>query len=97
VASRSEASRRPRGGQHAARHGKPSRWRGGGTKPAASPPVAPQSPAAAGPDLAEFAPDRALDHDDFFARDDNGDGTAQWLTGPTSATQRPPWEIGDES
>jgi GT2 family glycosyltransferase len=97
VAPPSEASRRPRGGQHAARHGKPSRWRGGGAKPAASPPVAPQSPAAAGPDLAEFAPDRTLDHDDFFARDDNGDGTAQRLTDPTSATQRPPWEIGDES
>ena len=92
-----EAPRRPRGGQHAARHGKPSRWRGGAAKPAASSPAAPQSAAAAGPDLAEFAPDRTLDHGDLFAGDDNGDGPAQWLTDPTSASQRPPWELGDES
>ena len=93
----SELPRRPHGGQHAARHGKPSRWRGGTAKPAASPPAATQSPAATDPDLAELEPDRTLEHSDFFTGDDNGDGPARWLADPTSASQRPPWELGDGS
>ena len=93
----SELPRRPRGGQHAARHGKPSRWRGGTAKPAASPPAATQSPAATDPDLAELEPDRTLEHSDFFTGDDNGDGPARWLADPESASQRPPWELGDGS
>jgi hypothetical protein len=93
----SELPRRPRGGQHAARHGKPSRWRGGTPKPAASPPAATQSPAATGADLGVSEPDRTLEHSGFFTGDDNGDGPAQWLTDPTPDSQRPPWELGDGS
>jgi hypothetical protein len=42
--------------------------------------------------LGEFAEDQTLEHLDFFTGDD-GDG----LTDPTSASQRPPWELGDGS
>ncbi len=59
--------------------------------------MAPQPQAVAGPDLAEFAPDGTLDHDDLFAGEDNGDGPPEWQTDPTSISQRPPWELGDES
>ena len=94
VGPSSEAPRRARGGQHAARHGKPSRWRGGTAKPAASPPAPTQSPPETGPDLGEFTEDRTLEHLDLFTGADDGDGR---LTDPTSAGQRPPWELGDGS
>jgi len=63
----------------------------------ATTPPATESPAATGPDLAEFEPDRTLEHRDFFAGDDDGDEPAQWLTDPAPASQRPPWELGDGS
>jgi hypothetical protein len=95
-----EAPRRPRGGQHAARHGKPSRWRGGGgAKPAASPPAPTQtqSRVAAVPDLDEFEQDRTLERFDFFAGDEDGNGSSG-PDDPTSASQQPPWEqLGDGS
>jgi GT2 family glycosyltransferase len=83
------APRRPRGGQHAARHGKPSRWRGGTAQPAASAPVATT--------LDEFAQDRTLEHLDYFSGYDEVEEPARPLTDPTSAGQRPPWELGDGS
>ncbi len=92
------SDKRPRGGQHAARHGKPSRWRGGGAaKPAASlPPVAP-SPVLTDPGADEGSPDRSLENFDYFQGNDDGGTPDGWLQDPASASQRPPWELGDES
>ncbi|HTX26525.1 MAG TPA: glycosyltransferase [Streptosporangiaceae bacterium] len=88
--------KRARGGQHAARHGKPSRWRGGGTaKPAPSHPALTQSPVITDPDEAEVSPDRPLEDFEFLGGDGDGGGPA-WLEDSSSASQRPPWELGDQ-
>jgi GT2 family glycosyltransferase len=97
VGPASAAARRPRGGQHAARHGKPSRWRGGGVaKPAAGLPAVTQPSAMTGPDGDQILPDRPLEQLEFFPGDDDG-GLPVRRHDPTSAGQRPPWELGDRT
>jgi GT2 family glycosyltransferase len=74
--------KRPRGGQHAARHGKPSRrWRGSARPPASRP--APQHEEQQPPALENLEP-----------ADD--EGLPPWATpSPMTATPRAPWESGD--
>jgi GT2 family glycosyltransferase len=87
-----DTSRRPRGGQHAARHGKPSRWRvGGAGKSVTSQPAVTSSPVTAGPDLVEVVRDL-----DLFPGDDE-DSVPARRSDPASAGQRPPWEHGDRT
>jgi GT2 family glycosyltransferase len=76
--------RRPRGGQHAARHGKPSRrWRGPARPPASRP----------AEEHAEHQPP-ALENLEPFPADD--EGLSPWVTpDPMSATPHAPWESGD--
>jgi len=94
----SGAARRPRGGQHAARHGKPSRWRGGGAaKPADSLPSVTLPPDMTDPDGDDIVPDRSLEHVEFFPGDDDGGVPARRQHDPASAGQRPPWELGDRT
>jgi GT2 family glycosyltransferase len=73
--------RRPRGGQHAARHGKPSRrWRGPARPPASSPAGDRQPP--------------ALENLDPVSVDD--EGLSPWAApDPMTAAPRAPWESGD--
>jgi GT2 family glycosyltransferase len=91
-------ARRPRGGQHAARHGKSPRWRGGGSaKPAASLPAVAHSPVTTGPDGDEAAQDRSLEDLGFFSGDDDGGLPAGSPYDSRPAGPRPPWELGDQS
>ena len=80
------AARRPRGGQHAARHGKPSRRRRGrpaGESVAGPAEVAP-SPTLTGPDL------------DFFPAGEDGEVFSGVMPDPTAAGSGPLWEGGDQ-
>jgi hypothetical protein len=74
------APRRPRGGQHAARHGKPARRRrGSSNEPSNEPASAPARP--------EDLPPEHLDDDEGFS---------PWVTpDPMTAGQHAPWESGD--
>jgi GT2 family glycosyltransferase len=90
-------ARRPRGGQHAARHGKPSRWRGGGAaKPAASLAAVTDSPVLTDPDGDGGSQDRALENFDLFNADGDASRPARRSPDPTAASQWPPWELGDQ-
>ncbi len=91
-----DPARRPRGGQHAARHGKPSRWRGGAVaQPVASLPAVTHSPGA--PDGDEGSPDRSPGSFDVFHGDDDAGMPARRLQDRAPDSQRPPWELGDQS
>ncbi len=91
-------AKRPRGGQHAARHGKRPRWRGGGAaKPATSLSAGGHPPVAADPAADEISHDRSLEDFDFFHGNDDGGVPAWQLPDPTSASQVPPWELGDQA
>jgi GT2 family glycosyltransferase len=89
--------RRPRGGQHAARHGKPSRrWRGPAKpagRPAAKPTVEPPAEPPASPSaLGPSGGPPALESLEPFPADDG----ESWVTpDPMTAGPRAPWESGD--
>jgi GT2 family glycosyltransferase len=89
-------AKRPRAGQHAARHGKPSRWRGAVAKPTASLPGVTHSPVMADADGDEVSQDRSLEDFEVFHGGDDG-VPARRLQDPTLASPRPPWEPGDQS
>ena len=78
------APRRPRGGQHAARHGKPARRRRG---PSNGPSNGPANEPASAPARPEDRPPEHLDDDEGFS---------PWVTpDPMTAGQHAPWESGD--
>jgi GT2 family glycosyltransferase len=91
----SGAPRRSRGGQHAARHGKPSRrWRGRPAgRPGAGPPEVVQPPVMTAP--GGTSRDRTLDNLDFHPGDDSGDVSSWAVPDPAATDPRPPWELGD--
>ncbi|MGH3154690.1 MAG: hypothetical protein ACRDOB_28740, partial [Streptosporangiaceae bacterium] len=78
-------------GQHAARHGKPSRRQRGGSpaQAAASPPEAAPPPATTGGVSLETLDFVTADSADDEFPPDRPDQAASW--------QRPPWETGDRS
>jgi GT2 family glycosyltransferase len=89
--------RRSRGGQHAARHGKPSRrWRGRpAARPAAGPSedVQPPTVTASGPGGTSL--DRTLENLGFHQGDDPGGVSASALPDSTATDSQPPSEFGD--
>ncbi len=92
------SAKRPRGGQHAARHGKPSRWRGGGAaKPAASLPPAGRSPVFTDPGADEGSQDHSYEDFGYFHGNDDGGAPDRWLPDSAPESQRPPWDLGDGS
>jgi GT2 family glycosyltransferase len=85
--------RRSRGGQHAARHGKPSRrWRG---RPAAGPPEVVPPSAVTAPGITGTSLDRTLQALGYHPGDDPGDVSSRAVPDPTATDPRPPWEVGD--
>jgi hypothetical protein len=89
--------RRSRGGQHAARHGKPSRrWRGRpAARPAAGPPEVVQPPAMTASDLGGTSLDRALESLGSDSGDDAGGVSARTVPDPAASDSQPPPEAGD--
>jgi len=89
--------RRSRGGQHAARHGKPSRrWRGRpAAPPAAGPSEAVRPPAVTASGLNGTAQDGTRENPGFHQEDDPGEVSALALPDPTATDSRPPWAPGD--
>jgi GT2 family glycosyltransferase len=89
--------RRSRGGQHAARHGKPSRrWRGRpAARPAADPPEVVEPSAMTAPDLGGTSVDGALESLSAHSADDPGEASARAVPDPAAADLRPPREAGD--
>ena len=82
------APRRPRGGQHAARHGKPARRRRGSSNgPSNEPSNGPSNEPASAPARPEDRPPEHLDDDE---------GLSPWVTpDPMTAGPHAPWESGD--
>ena len=89
--------RRSRGGQHAARHGKPPRrWRGRqAPPPAADPSAVVPPPAVTATDLDGTALDRTTENLGVRQEDDPGEVSALAVPDPTATDSRPPWEIGN--
>jgi len=89
--------RRSRGGQHAARHGKPSRrWAGRrARRPEAGPPDVIQPSAMTAPGSAGTYRDHTLENVGPYLADEPGDVTSWAVPDPTATDPRPPWELGD--
>jgi GT2 family glycosyltransferase len=109
-AARPDVARRPRGGAHAARHGKPSRrWRPGGAdrapdRPPVSVPEAAKSSALAGPEPGQASQYFPTVTQDLAAEDgtdypDYEDALQEDKLPPESgqAGSRPPWELDNRS
>jgi GT2 family glycosyltransferase len=85
--------RRPRGGQHVARHGKPTRrWRG---SPAARPPELTQSPVMMDPGTGQASQGVSPEYLDFLPTEEDADVASRAARDPSAAGLRPPWESGD--
>jgi GT2 family glycosyltransferase len=103
--ARPDVARRPRGGAHAARHGKPSRrWRPGGAdrapdRPPASVPEAAKSPAMAGPEPGQASQYSPAVTQDLAAEDGADYADYEDALPPESgqAGSRPPWELDNRS
>jgi len=93
----SGAPRRSRGGQHAARHGKPSRrWPGRpAARPAAGPSEVVQPPTMTAPGIVGTSPDRTLENLGFHQGDDPVDVSAGAVPDPTGTDPLAPQESGD--
>ena len=93
----SGARRRSRGGQHAARHGKPPRrWPG---RPArrrgAGPPEVGQPPAMTARGTGGTSGDDTLENLGPHLADEPGDVPSWAAREPAATDSRPPWELGD--
>ena len=92
------APRRPRGGQHAARHGKPSRrWR---SRPAARPGTGPaevvQPPAMTAQGAGGTSLDQTQDNLGPHPGDESGGPPGSPPPDPAATDPRPPWDLGDQ-
>jgi GT2 family glycosyltransferase len=93
------APRRGRGGQHAARHGKPPRRRRGGSPDRSDDqtPAGPPPPSPAGRDAGQASRTGSFEVPDFPGPDDGGTGPLAWRDEAGGHDPRAPWERGDSS
>jgi GT2 family glycosyltransferase len=94
------APRRGRGGQHAARHGKPPRRRRGGSADRSDDqtPAGPPPPGPAGRDAGQASRTASFEVSDVPGHDDDGGtGPLAWRDEAGGYDPRAPWERGDSS